>query len=164
MLPYTDTYESIKRVPIAKAGTAWTSPETGATYILVFNEGLWMGDKMDHSLINPNHLRLYSVTIQYNPVCDSPLYIMTEEGEFVLPLRMKGTNVMANTHMPTTEELHDCMHITLSSHHPWDPHRVRFPESSRTVQKKTDEVQILIGGVGVSREGQSHHLDDSETL
>ena len=37
MSPYTDTYESIKRVPIAKAGTAWTSLETGATYILVFN-------------------------------------------------------------------------------------------------------------------------------
>ena len=55
--PYTDTYEYIKSVSIAKAGTAWTSPETGSTYILVFNEGLWMGDKMDHSLINPNQLR-----------------------------------------------------------------------------------------------------------
>ena len=61
--PYTDTYESIKSVPIAKAGTAWTSPETGVTYILVFNEELWMGDKMDHSLINPNQLRLYGVTV-----------------------------------------------------------------------------------------------------
>ena len=40
--PYTDTYESIKSVPIAKAGTAWTSPETCATNILVFNEVLWM--------------------------------------------------------------------------------------------------------------------------
>ena len=45
------------------------------------------------------------------------------------------------------------MHITLSSHHPWDPHRVRFLESSRTVQEKMDEVQILIDDVGVSREG-----------
>ena len=56
------------------------------------------------------------------------------------------------------------MHITLSSHHPWDPHRVRFLESSRTVQEKMDEVQRSIRSVGVSRKGRSHHLDDSETL
>ena len=103
VLPYTDTYESIKSLPIAKAYTVWTSPETGATYILVFNEVLWMGDKMDHSLINPNQLRIYGVTVQDNPVCDSPLYIMTEDSEFVLPLGMKGMNVMANTRTPTTE-------------------------------------------------------------
>ena len=115
---------------------------------------------MDHSLINPHQFRLYIVTIQDNPVCDYPLYIMTEDGEFVLTLGMKGTNVMANTHTPTMEELHDCMHITLSSHHPWDPHRVRFPESSRTVQEEMDEIQRSISGVDLSRESQSHHLDD----
>ena len=99
-------------------------------------QGLWMGDKMDHSLINPNQLRLYGVTVQNNPAHDSPLYIMTEDGDFVLPLGMKGTNIMATTCTPTLKELHDCMHITLSSHHPWNPHRVRFPESSRTVQEE----------------------------
>ena len=102
--PYTDSYDSIKSAPTAKAGTAWTSPETGATFILVFNEGIWMGDKMDHYLIKPNQLRLYGVTLQDNPLCDSPLYIMTEDGDLVLPLVMKGTNVMANTRTPTTEE------------------------------------------------------------
>ena len=141
VLPYTDTYDSIKSVPIAKAGTAWTSPETGATHILVFNEGLWMGDKMVHSLINPNQLRLYGVTVQDNPVCDSALYIMTEDSEFVFPWGLKGPNVLANSRPPTTEELHDCMHVTLSSHHLWDPHCVRFPESSRTVQEEMDELQ-----------------------
>ena len=115
---------------------------------------------MDHSLIKPNQLRLYGVTVQDNPVCDSPLYIMTEDGEFVLPLGMKGMHVMANTCTPTAEELHDCMHITLSLHHPWDPHCVILPESSRTVQEEIDEVQRLIGGVGVIREGRSHHLDN----
>jgi len=44
---YTDTYDSIKSVPIAKAGTAWTSPESGTTFIFVFNEGIWMDDKME---------------------------------------------------------------------------------------------------------------------
>ena len=35
--PYTDAYESIKNIPIVQAATAWTSKETGETYILVFN-------------------------------------------------------------------------------------------------------------------------------
>ena len=73
VLPYTDTYESINSVPIAKAGTAWTLPETEATYILLFNEGLWMGDNIYHSLIKPNQLRLYVVTVQDNPLSLSPL-------------------------------------------------------------------------------------------
>ena len=53
--PYTDMYDSIRSVPIAKAGKAWTSPESGTTFILVFNEGLWMGEKMDRTgtLVNP---------------------------------------------------------------------------------------------------------------
>ena len=54
--PYTDAYEAIKSVPIATAGTAWTSAATGETYILVFHKGLWIGYHMEHSLLNPNQL------------------------------------------------------------------------------------------------------------
>ena len=46
VLPYMDAYEAIKSVPIAIAGTAWTSTETGETYILVFHKGRWMGNQM----------------------------------------------------------------------------------------------------------------------
>ena len=55
--PYTEAYDAIKSVRIATAGTSYTSQETGQTYILVFHEGLWMGDLMDHSLANPNQLQ-----------------------------------------------------------------------------------------------------------
>ena len=48
--PYTDAYDAIKSVRIETSGTAYTSKETGKTYILVFHEGLWMGDLMEHSL------------------------------------------------------------------------------------------------------------------
>ena len=65
--PYTDAYDSIKNVPIVSAGTAWTSNQTGQTYILVFNEGLWMGDQMESTLINQNQLRHFGVDVQDNP-------------------------------------------------------------------------------------------------
>ena len=56
--PYSETYEYIKGVPIVSSTTAWTCETTGLTYILVFvfNEALWMGDSLDHSLVNPNQL------------------------------------------------------------------------------------------------------------
>jgi hypothetical protein len=161
--PYTDTYASIKSSPIVKADTAWTSPESGTPFILMFNEGLWMGDKMDHTLVNPNQMRLVGITVQDNPVCELLLYLMTEEGDFVLPLQMKGTNVMANTCTPTAQELHDCTHIVLLSKHPWDPQRVRYPESSRTVQEEI-EMQRSIGGVRVSCGGVSREEPANEKL
>ena len=55
---------------------------TGQTYILVFHEGIWMGDLMEHSLANPNQLQYYGTTVQDNLLSDSPLYIMSEDSDF----------------------------------------------------------------------------------
>jgi hypothetical protein len=52
--PYTDTCEAIKSVPIVQAATAFDHPDTGETTILILNEAIWMGDKMNHTLVNPN--------------------------------------------------------------------------------------------------------------
>ena len=134
--PYTDTYESIESVPIVTAATAWTSPNTGETIILVFNEGLWMADRMSSSLINPNQLRNYGVVVQDNPYSESPLYIMSHDDDFVLPLSLDGTNVMANTRTPNQQELGTCRHVTLSSPHTWDPQNIRFPKPSRSVEEE----------------------------
>ena len=53
-MPYTDSYELIKDVPMVQGTTQYTNPKTAWTYILIFNEALWMGDHMKHSLLNPN--------------------------------------------------------------------------------------------------------------
>ena len=95
--PYTDAYDSIKNVPIVSAGTAWTSNQTGQTYILVFNEGLWMGDQMESTLINQNQLRHFGVDVQDNPYADSPLYIRSEDAGFTLPLPETCILVIPNT-------------------------------------------------------------------
>jgi len=86
--PCTDMHDSTKSVPIAKAGTAWTSSELETTFMLVVNEVLWMGNKMEHTLVNPNQMRLFGITLQDNLVCESLLYLTTEYGDFVLPLQM----------------------------------------------------------------------------
>jgi hypothetical protein len=71
--PYTEVYESVKPVPIVSGATAWTDERTGLTYILVVNEALWMPDTVTSSLINPNQLRAYGITVQDN-LCRSDVY------------------------------------------------------------------------------------------
>ena len=36
---------------------------TNEEYILIFNEALWMGDTLAHSLINPNQLRAFGTLV-----------------------------------------------------------------------------------------------------
>ena len=80
--PYCDDYEAIKCVLIVHAATAWQSRDTGQNYILVLYEALWMGDKLYCTLVNPNQLRRYGTRVQGNPMSESPLSIITEDGEF----------------------------------------------------------------------------------
>ena len=55
--PYTDSYKSIKKVPIVTGDTGYTYLISGKRLILVFNEALWLGDQMQHTLLNPNQLQ-----------------------------------------------------------------------------------------------------------
>ena len=156
--PYTDDYESITNVPIVHAATAWQSPETGQTYILVFNEALWMGNSMDHSLINPNQLRHFGTTVNDNPMSNQPLSIITDGAEFSMELSMAGTIVFANTFTPSPKDLETCPHITLTSPHPWNPHKISFPACTRTLQEE-------IGGlrqISSSQTNQGFHEDTSD--
>ena len=90
-----------------QTATAWQSPESGQIYILIFNEALWMGDTLDHTLVNPNQLRHYGITVQDNPACDKPLYFMTEDSEFSMEIKRKGTIIYSDTFTPSAKELND---------------------------------------------------------
>ncbi len=133
--PYSDDYDSIKNVPIVNAATAWQSTITGQTFILVFNEALWMGDTLPHTLINPNQLRHYGVRVQDDPTSTEPLSIITEDNEFCMELTMKGTIVCAHTHTPSDAELNQCPKIVLSSDHAWNPQKVSFPKCNKTLEE-----------------------------
>ena len=134
--PYRDDYSPIKNVPIVKAATSYQSKHTGQVYILIFNEALWMGDSMKHSLINPNQLRHHGVTVQDNPFSTDPLFIANEDQKFNMELMIEGTTIFANTFTPSEKELNTCPHIVLSSPHEWDPKNVTFPASNITFEEK----------------------------
>ena len=50
---FHDELSEMKDVPVATVATGITTSD-GIEYILIFNEVLYFGDTMDHTLINPN--------------------------------------------------------------------------------------------------------------
>ena len=127
-MPYSDTYKAITNVRVVTGATLWTSQHDGDEYILIFNEALWMGDTLQHTLVNPNQLRAYGTTIQDNPFSRSPLSFDPTNGP-VIPLTTMGTIVYCTTRAPNDQELSSLPHITLSSSATWDPHNVVFPSN-----------------------------------
>ena len=123
--PYNSTYEPERDILIVIAATAYTDQNTGQVYILVVNAGLYFGEKLDHSLINPNQLWYAGVTVQDNPFHTSePIAIAAEEVH--VPLLIDGTNLFFQTTTPTQSELDKCPHIELTLDTEWDPHTVRL--------------------------------------
>ena len=64
-----------------------------------------MNTTMEHTLVNTNQLRNFGVTVKDNQYSNSPLYIESPDRDFVLPLIVEGTNILAHTRTPTVEEL-----------------------------------------------------------
>ena len=108
--PYADTYQPIVDVPIVTGATAVTSPQTGLTYILVFNEAIWMGDILDHSLINPNQLRAFGIAVQDNPYSPTAMHIAAETDDFLFPMSADFSAV-------TAQELSERWFIGLTQAH-----------------------------------------------
>jgi hypothetical protein len=65
--PFSDQYTTLTNIPIASAATAWDNPDTGEVVILLFNQGLWFGDSLTSSLINPNQCRMHGLEICNDP-------------------------------------------------------------------------------------------------
>ena len=126
VMPYSDTYNAIADVPVVTGATLWTPPHDGDEYILIFYEVLWMGDTLQHTLVNPNQLRAYGTTVQDNPFASSPLIFDPPNGP-VITLTTMGTIIYCTTRAPSYQELSSLPHITLSSSATWDPHNVVFP-------------------------------------
>ena len=61
--PFSKEYAATTNIPVAQGATAYTDKQTGITYILIVNEGLWFGNRMKHSLINPNQLRKFGIDL-----------------------------------------------------------------------------------------------------
>ena len=126
--PYSSQYEAVQNVPVVTEATVWTNAADGTAYLLIFHESLWMGDKLDHTLVNPNQLRAYGVSVQDKPFDAKPLSITTND--ISVKLYSEGTIICGDTQTPTESELSQLPHLILTSLHDWDPHNICFLSSS----------------------------------
>jgi hypothetical protein len=140
--PFVDHYKPTRGIEVVSAATAWDDPETLETIILVFHEALWMGDMMEHSLINPNQCRSYGIS-----VCDDPydknrfLGMHDPVTDIRIPLFMYGTIAAVKTRTPSTQELSECRRIVMCSEAPWEPATVQLPQAAAN-QHSNDFVQL----------------------
>ena len=138
--PYNaDTYEPERNIPIISGATAWTCQESGQTFILVVNEGLWFGSKLQSTLLNPNQLRYSGVTVADNPFNPAePLSIVHED--LTIPLSLQGTTIFLNTTTPKQNELDTCPHIHLTCDSEWNPQTVRLAATQSVEAEHTSDI------------------------
>ncbi len=51
---FNDEHEVLKDIPIATAATAYDDQDDGMTYILILGQAIYLGDKMNTSILCPN--------------------------------------------------------------------------------------------------------------
>jgi hypothetical protein len=118
---YDASIQPIENVPIVTGATAYDDPATGRTFILVFNESLYYGDRLDHSLINPNQVRSYGIPFWDNPFDTSRALGIEVDDTLHIPMRTFGTKIAFRTRVPSEAELRDCEHVQMTSASVWDP-------------------------------------------
>ena len=117
--PFLNTYETTKDIPVTKCGTVWTSVTDGREYLLIGDQMLWFGKQLEHSLLNPNQMQMYGLS-----VCDDPWdehrALGIDFGETFIPFETEATNVMFETRVLTNEEIDDLPKLYLTGPE-WNP-------------------------------------------
>ena len=134
-------YEPETNIPVVKAATAYTTP-TGVTYILVLNQALYFPE-LDHSLLNPNQMRVNGVVVDdcprhlSDPSKPSTHSIFFPEHDVRIPLEMGGVISRFSTRRPTSEELEHCLWLPLTGDLEWDPYASSFAENERNISEES---------------------------
>lgn len=104
---FSPQHKAIKDIPIGSCALAYDDENTGNTYILVFNEMMYFGNKMPQSLINPNQVRAQEHLVRDCPQqYDGELThsIITSCG-LEIPLHMMGVISYVPLRLPTDDKL-----------------------------------------------------------
>ena len=111
--------ESTKIVLIVAGSTAYKNKKTGETVVLLFHESLFHGNKLDHSLMNPNQIRHYGISVWDNPFDKERSFGIGVDSETFIPFCTIGTKIYFNTRTPSKKEMEICRTITMTSPEEW---------------------------------------------
>jgi hypothetical protein len=146
--PFSDKYTKMTDVPVATAATAWDDPETGQMTILIFNQGLWFGDKLKNSLINPNQCRMHGISLCDDPLDpDRALGFVDPFTETTVPMESGHSVVYFQSRAPTEAEIRSLTHVEMTNEERWDPLRVGGRHRSR----EEEEHRKIIASVQIDQ-------------
>jgi hypothetical protein len=143
---FSNKQGSFQDVPIVKAATAYDDPKTGATYILVIGQAIFMGSDIEHTLLCPNQLCYNGVIVEDCPKHLAPKNkpsnhaISVPEQGVTIPLKMAGTMSVFDSRTPTQEELESCMWVHLTGDKIWDPKSETFATEEEKIEYLEDSV------------------------
>jgi hypothetical protein len=101
--PFLSSYEPVTEIPIARCCTVWTDKTDSSEYLLVGDQMLWFGNQMINSLINPNQLQAYGLSVNDDPFDNTRAFGIDIENAFI-PFDTTGTVVHFETRVPTEWE------------------------------------------------------------
>eukprot|EP00957_Ditylum_brightwellii_P015239 1148198-Ditylum_brightwellii.AAC.1 len=94
--------------------------------LLVTDQILWFGIQLPHSLINPNQIRAYGISVNDNPFGDSCDFgIDLDEG--LILFETEGTIISFETRSPTDHKLKELPVVLLTGSHWYPKDNIVYP-------------------------------------
>jgi hypothetical protein len=124
--------------------TAYDCTTDGETYLLIFNETLFLGERLPVSLLCPNQMRAFELSVQDTPQqfdSDSTHDISFPDGALQIPLEMEGLVSYLTSRKPTDEEIVRCTRLPMTSDASWDPQSTHFGQTKIQMHLH-DDLQI----------------------
>jgi hypothetical protein len=143
--PFNPAYKAINHVPIVKAATAYVSPTTGETVILILNQALAVPNQQV-TLINPNQMRANGILVDDVPKflqLNSTHSIYDPEADFRIPLILRGIHSGFTSHTPSRQELEECRWIELTNEARWDPHSDAYARNEAIIDDREEGLFVL---------------------
>jgi hypothetical protein len=138
---YSDEVAQLKNIPIASAGTVYESTENGDLYLLVFHECIFLGPRIHNSLICPNQLRYFGLSMEDTPYRYGPMSL------HVIHVPKADLNILMSsdcgisyfdTRLSTEEEINTLPRIEMTSPLPWDPKSMHFTRNEESAERGTE--------------------------
>ena len=125
---FSDDLKGIEDVPIARVSKR-TSNDQRCVHILIFNQAIYFGASLDHSLINTYQIRNLEYLCLIIRMAMDKILASTMKTSLYLS-RLKVQLCIFNYCVPTDAAINTCPHMILTYRDlEWDPHDVLMAEN-----------------------------------
>jgi len=141
--PFSEEYKPLS-ADIGTAGTVWQDTN-GNEHLLVFHEILFLGDRLQDSLLCPNQLRANGLEVDDTPrqFSQHSRHAIIVPDVITIPLEMDGIISGFYTRKPTSKDLQELPCITMTSNQPWHPHSSSFAKTEERFKDSDIEIKSL---------------------